>query len=68
MRSNLYQLMKQTDYPELLPPLYFKGLYNKGELPEGFQFLYAMISQPDQDGYDKWSAFSAVYDTGWKEK
>jgi hypothetical protein len=63
-RINLYQLMKQTSYPEILPPLYFKGLYNKGEIPEGFRFLYAMLSQPDADGYDKWRTFSAVFDTG----
>lgn len=65
-RVNLYQLMKQTQFPKLLPSLYFKGLYNKGEIPEGFRFLYAMISQPDANGYDKWRYFSGVYDTGWK--
>ena len=62
---NLYQLMKHTPWPELLPSLYFKGLYNKGEIPEGFQFLYSMIIRPDVEGYDKWSHFSAVYSTGW---
>lgn len=65
-RTDLYQLMKHTLYPELLPPLYFKGLYNnKGEIPENFQFRYAMLSQPDLDGYDCRHSFSAVYDTGW---
>lgn len=64
-RINLYQLMKQTLYPEILPALYFKGLYNKGEIPERFRFLYAMLSQPDADGYDKWHTFSAVYRTDW---
>ncbi len=64
---NLYQLMKNTPYPETLPALYFKGLYNKGEIPEGFKFLYAMLSKPDADGYDEWKSFSAVYDTGWKK-
>jgi hypothetical protein len=64
--TNLYQRMKNTPYPEILPPLYFKGLYNKGEIPEGFRFLYAMLSQPDADGYDKWHTFSAVFDTGWR--
>lgn len=63
---NLYQLMKNTPYPETLPALYFKGLYNKGEVPEGFRFLYAMLSQPDSEGYDPWKHFSAVYDTGWR--
>lgn len=24
-----------------------------------------MESQPDEDGYDKWNTFSAVFDTGW---
>ena len=67
-RTNLYQLMKDTPYHETLPALYFKGLYNKGEIPEGFQFQYAMLSQPESDGYDKWRTFSAVYDTGWKKK
>lgn len=65
VRTNLYQLMKQSSYPELLPALYFKGLYNKGEVPENFQFRYAMLSQPDEDGYDKWEHFSAVFDVGW---
>lgn len=64
-RTELYQLMKHTCYPELLPELYFKGLYNKGEVPENFQFRYAMQSQPDENGYDKWNTFSAVFDTGW---
>ena len=64
-RVNLYQLMKNTSNPDVLPALYFKGLYNKGEIPEGFRFLYAMLSKPDADGYDKWRTFSAVYDTGW---
>ena len=64
-RTNLYQLMKHTSHPELLPALYFKGLYNKGEIPENFQFRYAMLSQPDLDGYDRWHSFSAVYNTGW---
>lgn len=63
---NLYQLMKNTPYPETLPALYFKGLYNKGKIPEGFRFLYAMLSQPDSEGYDPWKHFSAVYDTGWR--
>ena len=48
-RTELYQLMKHTCYPELLPELYFKGLYNKGEVPENFQFRYAMLSQPGED-------------------
>ena len=65
--TNLYQLMKNTSYTDILPALYFKGLYNKGILPEGFRFLYAMLSQPDADGSDKWHTFSAVYDTGWKK-
>jgi hypothetical protein len=65
VKINLYQLMKHTAYPEILPPLYFKGLYNKGEIPEGFRFLYAMLSQIDADGYDKWHTFSSVFDTGW---
>lgn len=65
VRTDLYQLMKNTCYPELLPGLYFKGLYNKGEVPENFKFRYAMLSQPDEDGYDKWNTFSAVYDTVW---
>lgn len=64
-RTKLYQLMKHTPYPELLPGLYFKDLYNKGEIPENFKFRYAMLSQPDEDGYDKWNTFSAVFDTGW---
>lgn len=64
-RTALYQLMKNTCYPELLPNFYFKGLYNKGEIPENFRFQYAMLSQPDENGYDKWNTFSAVFDTGW---
>ncbi len=64
-RINLYHLMKNTPYPETLPALYFKGLYNKGEIPDGFRFSYAMLSQPDADGYDKWQSFSAVYNTAW---
>ncbi|WP_034450475.1 hypothetical protein [Butyrivibrio sp. AE2032] len=64
---NLYQLMKNTSRPNILPPLYFKGLYNKGEIPVGFRFLYAMLSEPDADGYDIWQTFSAVYDTGWRK-
>ncbi len=64
-RVNLYQLMKHTAYPDVLPPLYFKGLYNKGEIPENFQFRYALLSKPDADGYDKWQTFSAVFSTGW---
>ena len=67
-RTNLYQLMKNTLHPETLPMLYFKGLYNKGEVPEGFRFLYAMLSQPDSEGYDVWRSFSSVYDTGWTSK
>ncbi len=63
--TNLYKLMIQTAYPEVLPPLYFKGLYNKGLIPERFQFLNAMFSEPEEDGYDKWHNFSGVYDTGW---
>lgn len=66
-RVNLYQLMKNTIYSETLPALYFKGLHNKGEIPDGFRFLYAMLSQPDADGYDKWQSFSAVYYTAWNE-
>ena len=62
---NLYQLMKNTSKPELLPKLYFKGLYNKGEIPEGFQFRYAMFSDPDENGYDQWRMFSSVYDANW---
>ncbi len=65
-RINLYQLMKNTSHPDILPALYFKGLYNKGEIPEGFRFLFAMLSHPGADGYDKWRHFSAVYDTGWR--
>ena len=66
VRVNLYQLMKETSKPDLLPKLYFKGLYNKGEIPEGFQFLYALIKgKPDKDGYDHWQWFSGVYNTGW---
>ena len=61
----LYQLMKQTSKPNLLPGLYFKGLYNSGAIPEGFQFLYAMLSKPDSDGYDIWRWCSAVYKTCW---
>ena len=64
-RTQLYQLMKRTPYPEVLPSLYFKGLANKGEIPENFQFSYAMLSQPNLDGYDKWRTSSAVYSTGW---
>ena len=63
---NLYKMMKQTIHSDILPVYYFKGLYNKGEVPDGFKFLYAMISYPEQNGYDKWQSFSAVYDTGWK--
>ena len=66
MYTNLYQMMKNTSHKDVLPALYFKGLYNKGEIPEGFRFLYAMLSQPDAEGYDFWRSFSAVYDTGWK--
>ena len=65
VRTELYQLMKYTCYSELLPELYFKGLYNKDEVPENFQFRYALLSQPDEDGYDKQNIFSAVFDTGW---
>lgn len=65
-RTSLFQLMKHTSHPDTLPAYYFKGLYNKGEVPEGFRFLYAMLSQPEADGYDKWLHFSAVFDTGWK--
>ena len=61
----LYQLMKHTSKPNLLPGYYFKGLYNKGEVPEGFRFLYAMLSKPDSDGYDRWRSFSSVYKTRW---
>lgn len=64
-RTRLYQLMKFTPKPEVLPSLYFKGLYNKGEVPENFQFRYALLSKPDHDGYDKWKTFSAVFETGW---
>ena len=65
VRIKLYQLMKNTKYPEILPALYFKGLYNQGEIPDGFRFRYAMLSQPDADGYDEWEYFSAVFETGW---
>ena len=65
VRTDLYPLMKHTCYPEILPKLYFKGLYNKGEVPDNFQFRYAMLSQPDKDGYDIWNTFSAVYDAEW---
>ena len=64
-RTNLYNLMKQTSNTDLLPILYFKGLQNKGDIPDGFQFLYAMLSETDSDGYDKWREFSAVYKTCW---
>lgn len=67
-RVNLYQLMTTTSHRNTLPALYFKGLFNKGEIPDGFRFLYAMLSKPDTDGYDKWQYFSAVYDTGWNNK
>lgn len=66
VQVNLYQLMQRTAFPETLPALYFKGLYNKGEVPDGFRFLYAMLSEVGPDGYDKWRSFSAVYDTGWR--
>lgn len=65
---NLYKMMKNTSHPEILPALYFKGLYNKGEIPEGFKFLYAMLSRPDADGYDNWLYFSAVFETGWNSE
>ena len=67
VQTNLFQLMQRTAFPELLPIYYFKGLYNKGEIPNGFQYLYSMISQKDIDGYDKWEHFSAVYSTGWRQ-
>ena len=63
---NLYQIMKNTPCPETLPVWYFKGLYNKGAIPPNFRFEYAMLSQPDKDGYDKWKTFSGVYRTDWK--
>ena len=63
--TNLYKLMIQTAFPEVLSALYFKGLYNKGEIPDGFHFLYAMLSEPKADGYDPWHYFSGVYNTGW---
>ncbi len=66
-RTNLYQLMKHTSYPEVLPAWYFKGIYNKGEVPANFRFCYAMLSQPEVDGYDKWKRFSAVYATNWND-
>ena len=66
VRVKLYQLMKQSSCPALLPPLYFKGLYNKGDVPEGFRFLYAMLSEPEADGYDPWQTFSAVYEANWQ--
>ena len=66
--DNLYQLMKNTSHPDTLPALYFKGLYNKGEIPIGFKYLYSMLSESGADGDDKWQRFSAVYDTGWKNK
>ena len=57
-RVKLYQLMKQTSHPDILPAYYFKGrVYNKGETPENFHFLYYTLSQPDKDGYDKWMYF-----------
>lgn len=65
VRTDLYQLMKATSHRGTLPALYFKGLYNKGDIPDGFRFRYAMLSQPDADGYDAWKSFSAVYATGW---
>ena len=64
---NLYQLMTVTSHRNTLPALYFKGLYNKDKVPDGFKFLYAMLSQMDTDGHDKWRSFSAVYATGWNE-
>ncbi len=67
LRTQLYQLMKKTAYPEVLPDFYFKGLYNKGDIPENFQFSYAMLSQPDSNGYDKWKTFSAVFTTHWND-
>lgn len=67
VRINLYQLMKNTALPELLPALYFKGIYNKGEIPDGFLYRYSLLSKPDRSGYDIWQTFSAVYDTGWKK-
>lgn len=66
LHVNLYQLMKHTSKPDTLPALYFKGLYNKGEIPEGFRFLYSMFSHPNETGYDEWKSFSSVYSTGWK--
>ncbi len=67
LQTHLYQLMKKTTYPEVLPDFYFKGLYNKGDIPDNFQFCYAMLSQPDSDGYDKWKTFSAVFTTHWND-
>ena len=66
VRVPLYQMMKHTTVPEILPPLYFKGLMNKGEIPDGFQFRYAMLSEPNADGYDPWRTYSAVYDAHWQ--
>lgn len=66
VRTKLYQQMKHTSNPEILPAWYFKGLYNKGEVPENFNYCYSMLSQLDAEGYDKWKDFSAVYATSWR--
>ncbi len=66
--TRLYKLMQNTPYPEILPTLYFKGLYNKGDVPESFKFSYSMFGDPDSDGLDDtWQLFSAVYNTGWND-
>lgn len=63
--TNLYQLMKQTEYPDVLPRLYFRGRFNKGPAPAGALYRYSMLSEVDADGYDRWRSFSAVYDLRW---
>ena len=65
VRIGLYRLMKHTPYQEILPVWYFKGLYNKGKIPENFRYCYSLLSQPDRDGYDDWETFSAVYAADW---
>lgn len=58
--------MRNTPYKDTLPNFYFKGLYNKGEIPNGFEYLYSMLGNASDNEYDSFSRFSSVYSTEWK--
>lgn len=63
-RTNLYQLMKNTPYQEILPGLYFQGLYSKEIVPDNMKFEYFMIDEM-RFGTD-WKYYTSVYSVDWE--